>query len=159
MANPYSDRTPRPVPNQAGNFPYHLGGWFEATPADDRLDGWWSEWSTPDNRIIFVRRGRGNVYEEFWVHPRALATCEAIPEGSSDLYELSYPIFERRWHGETRRLNDLQAQILANKDLAAWAYYEAGKELELVRTEPGFKPQWLYPLGGRTSYVDENASP
>ena len=82
MANPYSDRTPRPVPKQAGNFPYHLGGWFEATPADDLLDGWWSEWSTVENRIIYVRLGRGRVYEEFWCHPRILATCEAIPEGN-----------------------------------------------------------------------------
>ena len=148
MANAYADRTPRLVPKQASNYPYHLGGWFNSTPADDLLEGWWTEWSAPHNRIIFVRRGRGGHYEEFWVQCRILATCEAMPD-SSDLYELSYPMVDLRWHGEADRLRDLQTQVMANKQLAAWAYYEAGRDLELVRTQPGYTPRWLYPLGDK----------
>ena len=147
-ANSYPARQPRPVPKQAESFAFELGGWFDGTPADDLLEGWWCEWNTTANRIVFVRLGRERVHEEFWCHPRILGTCEAIAQSTgSDLYQPSYPIHEGRWHGERDRLLYLQGQLLTRKDLAAWAYYEAGIELELYRTEAGFRFSWLYPDG------------
>ena len=73
--------------------------------------------------------------------------CAAFSPPDSDLYQPSFPIYEGIWHGERDRLLFLQGQILDRPDLAAWAYYEAGIELELYRTEAFFKYSWLYSLG------------
>ena len=96
-----------------------------------------------------VRTHRGGAsIRRILVPPRILGTCEAIAQSTgSDLFQHSYPIHHDRWHGETSRLLYLQDQLLARKDLAAWAYYEAGIELELYRTEAGFRFSWHYPDG------------
>ena len=68
---------------------------------------------------------------------------------TSDLAELSFPIVDGRWHGEAERLQDLEAQVMINRPLASWAYYEAGRDLEQIRTKRGYIPSWLYPQGDR----------
>ena len=96
---------PRRVPPQPHGFPYHTGGWFGGTSAEDLLEGWWAEWN-PTAGIVYVRQGRRD-YEEYSAHPLMLAVCEAI-RPPSDLAVISYPVVHGRWHGEEDQLRDLE---------------------------------------------------
>ena len=77
-----------------------------------------------------------------------LAVCEAI-RPPADLAVLSYPIIHGRWHGEEEHLRELEHQIHINPDLATWAYGEAGRELEEIRTNAGYTPSWMYIQGDK----------
>ena len=64
------------MPLHPPGFPYHTGGWFGGTTAEDLLEGWWAAWNSTTG-IVYVRQGRYD-YEEYSVHPLVLAVCEAI---------------------------------------------------------------------------------
>ena len=130
-------------------YPHHTGGWCGRPPSADLLPGWWIEVDGPN--FIFLREGRYGE-EAYYYHPQVIAQAVCIPPGHP-LHAVSYPVALGRWFGEREVLEHLWEHLSGDPDLVIWAYREAGREMEEVRVNPRYTPNYMYPEGdARSTY-------